>query len=390
MPDGSDSAIIRVLGSLGDIAAAEWDACAGDADPFVGHGFLSALEESGSVAPETGWQPRHLLLEDASGAVLGAAPLYLKNHSYGEYVFDWAWADAYHRAGGRYYPKLVSAVPFTPATGRRLLVAPGCPPQTLKERRIALLSGMVRLAERTGVSSLHINFPEAEEWQLAGDAGFLLRTDRQFHWENAGYASFEDFLGRLSSRKRKTIRKERKAVAAAGVSMEWRTGADIEERHWDAFYGFYCNTSERKWGETYLNRAFFSRLGERLKDRVLLVLASRDERIVGGALNLIGADTLFGRYWGCGERIPFLHFEVSYYQAIEFAIARGLSRIEAGAQGEHKLQRGYLPSTTRSAHWIADPAFREAVARYLAEERAAIDDDIGALLEFSPFRKNDG
>jgi len=387
MPDGSETAIIRVVGSFGDIAAADWNACAGATDPFVGHGFLSALEESGSVAPETGWRPHHLLLEDASGAVLGAAPLYLKNHSYGEYVFDWAWADAYHRAGGRYYPKLVSAVPFTPVTGRRLLVAPGLDETVQRQRRAALLSGMLGLAERLGVSSLHINFPESEEWEQAGDAGFLLRTDRQFHWENAGYATFEDFLRALSSRKRKTIRKERKAVTDAGIAVEWRTGGDIEERHWDAFHGFYRNTSERKWGEAYLNREFFSLLGQKLADRVLLVLALRGGRIVGGALNLIGAESLFGRYWGCAEHIPFLHFEVSYYQAIEFAIAHGLKRIEAGAQGEHKLQRGYLPNTTRSAHWIADPAFREAIARYLTEERAAVEDDIDALRDFAPFRK---
>ncbi len=332
---------VKVLGSIHDVAAGAWDACAGGDDPFLAHAFLAALEDSGSVAPETGWMPRHLaVMGDGGDTVIACAPLYLKSHSYGEFVFDWGWADAYERAGGRYYPKLQAAVPFTPVTGRRLLLGPEAPPETAD----VLAGAMVRLAERLEASSLHVTFPTEPEWQRLGRLGFLTRTGSQYHWQNPGYASFDDFLAELSSRKRKAIRKERAAVAEQGVVLRALTGADIEERHWDAFYGFYRDTSDRKWGNAYLNRSFFLRLGEVMAQRVVLVMAEDGQgHPVGGALNLMSGDTLFGRYWGCQERYRFLHFEACYYQAMDFAIAHGLKRVEAGAQGEHKIQRGYLP-----------------------------------------------
>ena len=386
MPDGNEPVAIKVLESIGDVPAEQWDACAGGRDPFVGHAFLKALEDSGSIDGDTGWQPQHLIIEDEAGTVCACAPLYLKNHSYGEYVFDWGWAEAYQRAGGQYYPKLQSAVPFTPITGRRLLVRPGA------DGRMAdfLVAGMVALAERTGVSSLHVTFPTEAEWRRLGAHGFLLRLGQQYHWENHGYADFEDFLGALSSRKRKTIRRERRTVAESGLDLATLTGDAIQERHWDAFFRFYRNTSDRKWGPTYLNRRFFSLLGETMAERVALVIAENDGRPVGGALNLIGADTLYGRYWGASEEHPFLHFEACYYRAIDFAIERGLARVEAGAQGPHKIQRGYLPMPTYSAHWIADTGFAEAVERYLGEERDAVGDEIQNLARLSPFRRNDG
>lgn len=392
MPDGRDAAppesrTVKVLQSIHDVAACAWDACAGGDDPFLSHAFLAALEDSGSVAPETGWMPRHLAAMDDDGeAVIGCAPLYLKSHSYGEFVFDWGWADAYERAGGRYYPKLQAAVPFTPVTGRRLLLAPGATPET-----VDLLAGaIIGLAERLKVSSAHVTFSTESEWRRLGQLGMLTRIGSQFHWQNPGYACFDDFLAQLSSRKRKAIRKERAAVRAENVEIRTLTGADIEERHWDAFYGFYRNTSERKWGSAYLNRAFFLRLGEVMADRVMLVMAEDGQgRPVGGALNLIGRDTLFGRYWGCRRRYRFLHFEACYYQAMDFAIAHGLKRVEAGAQGEHKIQRGYLPTPTYSAHWIADRRFREAVERFLAGERTAVEHEMRLLRGESPFRKSD-
>jgi uncharacterized protein len=386
MPDGNEPVAIKVLESIHEVAPDQWDACAGGDDPFVGHAFLGALEDSGSIDGETGWQPQHLIIEDEAGAVRACAPLYLKNHSYGEYVFDWGWAEAYQRAGGRYYPKLQSAVPFTPITGRRLLVRPGA------DRRMAdfLVAGMVSLAERMGVSSLHVTFPTEAEWRRLGAHGFLLRLGQQYHWENHGYASFEDFLGALSSRKRKIIRRERRAVAESGLHIATLSGDAIEERHWDAFYRFYRDTSDRKWGPTYLNREFFSLLGETMAERIALVIAEADGRPVGGALNLIGADALYGRYWGASEDHPFLHFEACYYRAIDFAIEHGLARVEAGAQGPHKIQRGYLPMPTYSAHWIADAGFAEAVERYLADERDAVTDEIQSLARLSPFRRDGG
>ena len=389
MPDGREPATVKVLGSLGEVPAAQWDACAGASDPFLSHTFLSALEDSGSVSARSGWLPRHLVVEDGAGTVIAAAPLYLKSHSYGEYVFDWSWADAYERAGGRYYPKLQSAVPFTPVTGRRLLVRPGADAETESELKDALIAAMVTLGERLGVSSVHVNFPTEAEWRRLGDHGFLLRTGQQYHWRNRGYERFDDFLGSLSSRKRKAIRRERRAVADQGIVLSTLTGDAIAERHWDAFYGFYRDTSDRKWGSAYLTRAFFSLIGETMAGNVVLVLAEADGRYVGGALNLMGGDTLYGRYWGCAEAYRFLHFEACYYRAIDFAIARGLKWVEAGAQGPHKIQRGYLPRRTYSAHWIADAEFRRVIERFLAEERAAVEDEIELLGQRSPFRGTD-
>ncbi len=396
---------IRIVDSIEEIPAATWDGlatadAANDAqgppgNPFLSHDFLSALEDSGCVGGRTGWQPRHLVLEGPAG-VEGLAPCYLKSHSYGEYVFDHAWADAYARAGGRYYPKLQIAVPFTPVTGPRLLVTPG--PEAPSRRRMLAL-GAVEVARRLGASSAHITFPTEAEWQALGGLGFLQRTDQQFHWVNAGYASFDDFLAALASRKRKIIRRERRdALAgrgvlagrdalAGGLAVEWVTGRDLTEAHWDAFFAFYMDTGSRKWGRPYLNRKFFSLIGERMPERIALVFAKRGGRPIAGALNLIGDGTLYGRYWGCIEDHPFLHFELCYYQAIEFAITRGLARVEAGAQGEHKLARGYMPSMTYSAHWIADPALARAVADYLGRERAAVAFEQEALEEHAPYRR---
>lgn len=384
MPDGREAIAIKVVDSLSGVSAAAWDACAGTADPFVGHAFLSILEESGTVCPDTGWLPQHLLIEDGGGALRACAPLYLKSHSYGEFVFDWSWADAFERAGRSYYPKLQAAVPFTPVTGPRLLVREG----DTEELKDALISGMVQLADRLGVSSLHVTFPSEAEWRRLGEAGMLQRVGHQFHWTNDGYATFDDFLGALMSRKRKAIRKERQAVVDAGIEMRVLTGSELTEDHWDAFYAFYRNTSDRKWGPTYLNRTFFALLHETMAERIALVLAYRDDRPIAGALNLIGGDTLYGRYWGGLERDKFLHFETCYYQAIDFAIARGLRRVEAGAQGPHKVQRGYLPVPTYSAHWIADAGLRGAVARFLDEERRVETMERAHLAEGSPFRES--
>ena len=386
MPDGQDAAIIKVLSAIGEVPAAQWDQCAGRDDPFLSHAFLSALEDSGSVAAETGWQPQHMVLEHGDGNIVAVVPLYLKTHSYGEYIFDWSWAEAYQRAGGHYYPKLQVAIPFTPVTGRRLLVNPELPTETRIEIQRTLISGLLQLTEKLGVSSFHMTFIDKQEWEISGEYGLLQRIDRQFHWLNDNYNEFNDFLATLTSRKRKGIRKERKTALASGVRISRLTGDDIEERHWDAFYRFYCDTSDRKWGQAYLNRQFFSLLGERLADKILLVIAEDGDTLVGGALNMIGGDTLYGRYWGCLDHYRFLHFEACYYQAIEFAIEAGLGKVEAGAQGQHKLQRGYLPHTTYSAHWIADPGFRQAVARFLEQEREAVDDEIDALTTFSPFK----
>jgi uncharacterized protein len=384
MPDGSELRTIKVLGSIHEVAADAWNACAGADDPFLNHGFLAALEDSGSVSAETGWIPQHLAALGEDGSVAACAPLYLKSHSYGEYVFDWSWADAYERAGGRYYPKLQAAVPFTPITGRRLLVRPNAPAGAAE----VLAAAMVRLAEQLEVSSLHVTFPTEPEWRTLGDHGWLMRTGYQFHWENRGYLTFDDFLADLSSRKRKAIRKERAVVRDQDVTVRTLTGDAIEERHWDAFYRFYSNTHGRKWGHAYLNRAFFSLLAGAMAERVVLVMAeTSDGRPVGGALNILGRDTLYGRYWGCEEHFRFLHFEACYYRAIDFAIERGLARVEAGAQGEHKIQRGYLPRPTYSAHWIADPGFRRAVERFLQAERRAAAAEMRLLSEESPFRK---
>lgn len=378
----------RLRGQAAEIGSAAWNACANpsgrrDPHPFTRYEFFAALEESQSAVPQAGWQPVHLTVE-RDGRVAGVMPLYLKAHSQGEYVFDHAWADALERAGGQYYPKLQSAVPFTPVTGPRLLVAGEA---DVVHTRAALLQAGVTAVEQLDCSSLHITFPTEEEWRAAEAAGYLLRTDRQFHWENRGYGSFDEFLGELSSAKRKTLKKERAAVAAEGISFDWLTGSDITETHWDTFFAFYMDTGGRKWGRPYLTRDFFSRIGQSMAEQVLLVMARRGERYIGGALNLFGEETLFGRNWGCTEYVPFLHFEACYYQAIDFAIAKGLAKVEAGAQGEHKLLRGYGPVATYSAHYIAHGGLRRAVAQYLEAERSAIAENIEDLAKVAPFKK---
>ncbi|MGE0023932.1 MAG: GNAT family N-acetyltransferase [Hyphomicrobium sp.] len=381
--------IVKAVPRIEAIGAHAWDACANpDAathNPFLSHAFLAALEDAGTVGPGTGWHPQHLVLEDACGAVSGVMPLYAKTHSQGEYVFDHAWADALARAGGQYYPKLQGAVPFTPVPGRRFLARPG-PLEAETEALLARAS--VAVADRIGASSVHVTFLTEGEWQRVGDAGFLRRTGQQFHWQNGGYATFDDFLGTLASRKRKQLRREREEAQAA-VEIFQVTGREITEAHWDAFFAFYMDTGSRKWGRPYLNRRFFSLLGAKLADRCLLVFARRAGQLVAGALNLIGGDCLYGRYWGATEHHPFLHFELCYYQAIDFAIARGLSRVEAGAQGEHKLARGYLPETTYSLHWLADPRLEAAVQRYLTEERREVAEVNALLREHGPFKKGE-
>jgi predicted N-acyltransferase len=386
---------IKVIPSILDIAAEQWDPCANpDArtvlqgtsyNPFISHAFLASLELSKSVSGRTGWQPQHLVIEGAAGTVEAVAPTYLKSHSRGEYVFDRGWAEAYERAGGSYYPKLQVAAPFTPATGRRLLARPG-PRES--EMRAALAAGLVALCRERDASSAHVTFLPESEWNELGQRGFLQRTDRQFHWENAGYGSFEDFLTALSARKRKVIRRERRDAIDSGVTLHWLTGSDLTESVWDAFFTFYMETGSRKWGRPYLTREFYSLVGERMADRIVLVMAKRAGRWIAGAINFIGSDTLFGRHWGAIEHHPFLHFEVCYYQAIEFAIAHKLGWVEAGAQGEHKLSRGYLPKTTYSAHYIADPGLRRAIADYLKRERAYVEADVAELGAYAPFRKD--
>ncbi len=376
---------LQVHDRVADIGREAWDACAAPTgDPFVSFDFLDACEASGSAVPAQGWAGRHLSLHDEAGQILGVMPLWLKGHSQGEYVFDHSWADAYQRAGGRYYPKLLAAVPFTPVTGPRFLAHPDADAATVRQ---ALLQGAVGLTERLGVSSLHVTFPTREDWDAMGEAGLLQRQDMQYVWRNGGYATFDDFLAALSSNRRKTIRRERRE-ARDGLDIRVLTGTDITETHWDAFFGFYMDTGARKWGRPYLTRDFFSRLGATMADRIALVMAFRDDIAIAGALNLIGRDALYGRQWGALEEVPFLHFELCYYQAIEFAIALGLARVEAGAQGEHKIARGYLPAPVYSAHFIADPALREPVARYLDGERPAVQAEIDAMTdELSPFRK---
>jgi predicted N-acyltransferase len=371
--------LARIGRGVGSFEAAEWDACAGSDNPFLTHAFLSALEESGSATARTGWQPAPIAIDGSDGAPNAVMPAYVKTHSQGEYVFDHSWAQAWEQAGGDYYPKLQIAVPFTPVPGRRLLT-----------RDPALAPPLIAAAEavvgQNGLSSAHATFIAPDELALFEAAGWLIRVDTQFHWSNPGYASFEDFLGALSSRKRKAIRKER-AGALEGLEVEHLTGEAITEAHWDAFWAFYQDTGSRKWGRPYLTRAFFSLIGERMADRILLIFATFEGRPIAGALNLIGADTLYGRYWGTVAEVPGLHFEICYYQAIEAAIARGLSRVEAGAQGAHKLARGYAPVPTYSAHFIPNPTFRRAVAGFLQREREAVAREIDALAEMAPFRK---
>ena len=374
---------VRAVESLSEIGEATWQRFANregsPRDPFLSYAFLSALEQSGSVSADVGWLPYHLVLEDEAKRPLGVMPLYLKGHSQGEYIFDYSWADAFERAGGRYYPKMLSAIPFTPATGQRLLVASS-------EHESALVAGAAQIAGEMNISSVHLNFLDQAAWQRRGDEGWLLRTHKQYHWQNQGYKTFDNFLDCLSSKKRKNIKRERRDALANDLEIQRLTGAEITEAHWDAFYQFYIDTGSRKWGSAYLTRSFFSLIGATMAEDILLVMVRRDGRYIAGAINFIGGDCLFGRNWGCIEHHPFLHFEVCYYQAIEFAIEHGLSRVEAGAQGEHKLARGYMPSHTFSAHWIVHDGFRDAVGRYLEEERTHIAEEIDYLEQFSPFK----
>jgi predicted N-acyltransferase len=379
---------VKVHRRIAEIGRDAWDACAANpaylGNPFIRFDFLDSLEEAGCAVERTGWGPRHLSVEDERGQVAAVMPLYLKAHSQGEYIFDHAWADAYERAGGRYYPKLLSATPFTPATGPRFLIRADVDPDAA---RAVLLAGALAVCDKFGASSLHVNFPTGEEWAWMGGQGLALREGQQFHWNNRGYADFEDFLAALSSGRRKTIRRERRD-AQADVEILRLTGADLTEKHWDAFYAFYTDTGARKWGQPYLNRRFFTLLNARMAERVLLIMARREGRWIAGALNLIGDDCLFGRNWGCLEDVPFLHFELCYYQAIEWAIERGLARVEAGAQGQHKIARGYLPSPVYSAHYIADPALRGPVEAFLERERAGVEAEMEWLAEeYSPFRR---
>jgi predicted N-acyltransferase len=371
--------VARIGQAVGDFDADAWDACAGGMNPFVSHAFLTALEASGSVGASAGWQPVPIAVDDMDGTLAGVLPAYAKSHSQGEYVFDQGWADAWERAGGRYYPKLQIAVPFSPVPGPRLLVRdPAVAPQ--------LIAAAEAVVGQNGLSSAHATFIDEDQIPLFEAADWLIRTDSQFHWQNRDYRDFDGFLDVLASRKRKAIRKER-AAAVEGLEIVHLQGAAIEERHWDAFWNFYQDTGARKWGRPYLTRSFFTLLNERMPDSLLLILALRDGQPIAGALNLIGGDALYGRYWGCVEEVPFLHFELCYYQAIDAAIARGLARVEAGAQGGHKLARGYEPVPTYSAHYIADPGFREAIADFLRRERAAVTHEIGALAELGPFKK---
>lgn len=388
MPDDTPTLTLRVAETLKDIDAAQWDACAlapgSGGNPFLSHTFLKALEDSKSVGRRTGWQPQYLLAESEDGTLLGAAPLYLKGHSQGEYIFDQGWAQAFERAGGRYYPKLQVAIPFTPVPGPRLFARPGPLADAVRD---ALIEMLTKIATDNKISSVHATYCSEADWKRFEAHGWLRRLGHQYHWSNAGYGSFDDFLGALASRKRKSIRKERQAVVREGLVVKALSGADIKPHHWDAFFAFYMDTGGRKWGTPYLTRSFFDILGATMADKVVLVMAEADGRPVGGALNLKGDDTLYGRYWGCLENYAFLHFEACYYQAIDYAIAHGLQRVEAGAQGDHKIQRGYLPVPTYSAHWIVDPNFRRAVADYLARERPAAEEEIEGLKQFSPFRQ---
>jgi len=383
MPDTAPEFSLTLHNRIADIPAADWDACAGEENPFVSHAFLAALEESGSATARTGWLPQHAVLRDPAGQVVACAPCYAKSHSQGEYVFDWSWADAFERAGGRYYPKLQVCVPFSPVPGPRLLVRPGSgvPPA-------ALAQGLAQACAQFGLSSVHVTFCQEAEWEALGEAGWLQRLGTQFHWHNRGYGSFEDFLGALSSRKRKAIRRERREAAAAGFTLKTLRGKEITPRHWTAFHRFYRSTTDKKWGRSaYLTPRFWPLLGEALGDRVVLMLAERDGEPVAGALNLLGSEALYGRSKCSLVDAPFLHFELCYYRAIDFAIEHGLPRVEAGAQGEHKIQRGYLPCPTWSAHWIAHTGLRRAVGDFLKQERPAVLAEMEALATLSPFRR---
>ena len=383
-PDANAGGLVaRTCGAIADIDGEIWDGLANPdparANPFCAHAFLAAIEASGSVGDGTGWAPRHLILE-ADGNIVGAAPMYAKAHSQGEYIFDHAFADAYMRAGGRYYPKLLIASPFSPVTGPRLLAPP--------EHRPIVATAATQLAQSAGVSSLHVNFAEKDDWEMLGRQGFLKRIDHQHHWVDKGYQSFDGFLEALSSRKRKNLKKERAAALEDGINVRWVSGDEITEADWDAFWEFYQDTGARKWGTPYLTREFFSLMGETMAETVVLMFAERAGQSIAGALHLRGGEALYGRYWGCTEHVPFLHFELCYYQAIDYALAHGLKRVEAGAQGEHKIARGYTPTPVYSAHWFADEGFNAAVARYLEAERRQASEDIDYLKDFTPFRKD--
>src|SRR6516165_4759463 len=404
----SSETTLEAISSVSQIAAEDWNACANPVpcsaldglgtqalpensgsnsknyyNPFLSHAFFFSLEASGSACARSGWAPRHLLAR-RDDAIAGIVPCYLKSHSQGEYVFDRGWADAYERAGGRYYPKLQASVPFTPATGPRLLIRHGVDREQVGS---ALAAGLVALCGISKASSAHVTFAQEADCRFLVSHGFLQRTDQQFHWRNQGFASFDDFLASLNSRHRKSIRRERHDALAGGITVHWLTGSDLTEEVWDAFFDFYMETGSRKWGRPYLTRAFFSLIGESMSKDVLLVMARRNNRWIAGAINFIGSDTLFGRNWGAIEHHPFLHFEVCYYQAIEFAIKHGLKTVEAGAQGEHKIARGYLPQMTYSAHYIADPGLRRAIADYLKRERAYVAAAGEELAAAAPFRK---
>ncbi|MEH6546492.1 MAG: GNAT family N-acetyltransferase [Sneathiella sp.] len=379
----SDALAIKTLQSISEVTENDWNDCLETDHPFVTHQFLKALEESGSVTAETGWMPYHLILE-LDKKVVGVAPMYVKGHSQGEYVFDYSWAQAYERAGGKYYPKLQLSVPFSPVTGPRLLVPSGPDQQT---RQRALLQGAQQVASELGLSSVHLTFLTETEKSLIEEAGFLIRAGEQFHWVNNEYSDFNAFLAQLSSRKRKAIKKERIGASETGLEFETVSGAEISEAHWDAFFNFYIDTGSRKWGTPYLNRAFFSLLSASLGDAIVLFMVKRDGHYIAGALNLKSSDCLYGRYWGCVEDHRFLHFETCYYRAIEYAIDHGIKRVEAGAQGPHKLARGYLPTKTHSAHWLRDPGFHDAVADFLVAETREIDAELNYLSEHSPFRQ---
>lgn len=386
MPDGREQFTARLVGAIGDIDPVDWDRCAGSANPFVCHAFLHSLEESNSVGDRSGWWPQHLVLADSDNRIVGCLPLYLKNNSYGEYVFDHSWAHALEQAGGHYYPKFQSAVPFSPVPGPRLLT--DSPDPAVKQ---ALVQAAIRFAERAGVSSLHVTFACEADAQAMGEAGMLVRYGQQFHWHNRGYTDFDGFLARLSSRKRKAIRKERKTVEESGITIETRHGNEMTPALWDAFFRFYTDTYDRKWGSPYLTRRFFDLISERMPDRVVMFVAFHAGRPVAAALNLRGDDALYGRNWGCSEEHRFLHFECCYYRAIDYAIAHGLARVEAGTQGPHKIQRGYLPVATHSAHWLRHESFAAAVADFLRRERAAVIEEMDWLEhEHSPYRQEDG
>jgi len=382
------AAKVTVIGGIEEVSAAEWDRVANPDpagyDPFVSHAFLLALEASGSIRAETGWLPRHMLIHGEDGRLAGAMPCYLKSHSLGEFVFDHGWADAYERSGLDYYPKLLSAVPVTPVPGRRFLIGPGGDAAHLQQ---LLTAAAIELTKRMKASSLHITFISPEQAARTAALGLLQRTGHQYHFANPGYGTFDDFLATLASRKRKNLKRERRDALANGISIDWLKGADITEAHWDAFFAFYMDTGGRKWGSPYLNRGFFSLLGQTMAEDCLLVMAKREGRYIAGALNMIGGEALYGRYWGCLEHHPFLHFEVCYYQAIDFAIAHKLKRVEAGAGGEHKLVRGYEPMITHSAHWIANARFRKPIADYLEREREHVERQNEAMAEMTPFRK---